>query len=84
MPEESELYCPAHSGTQAWITVGIGLLVALNGLVGYQVFIQVPDIKYDITRRIDRLENKVTEAEQDVSNLKATRNADHPRSTQIR
>jgi hypothetical protein len=84
MPKEEDLYCPAHSGTRTWITVGIGLLIFLNGLVGYQVFFQVPALKYDVTRRIDSTENRITAVERDLSNLKAVRNADHPSSTQVR
>jgi hypothetical protein len=84
VPEEENAYCPAHSGMKTWISVGIGLLVALNGLVGYQVFIQVPDIKFDITRRIDMLENKTVTIEKDIVDLKETRNADHPSSLKVR
>jgi hypothetical protein len=84
MTEDSDIYCPAHSGTRTWITVGIGLLVFLNGLVGYQVFFQVPALKYDVTRRIDSTENRLAIVEKDLTNIKAVRNTDHPNSTPVR
>lgn len=76
--------CYLHSGIKTWLQVGASLLTVLNGLVGYQVFYQVPNLKLEVSQRMDRLENRMSIAEKNISDLIAIRNADHPRAIPFR
>jgi hypothetical protein len=55
--------CLQHSGMAARLTGGLYLLGTILLMLGYQVFIQVPNLRLDLAKDIGKLEARVTALE---------------------
>lgn len=69
--------CLEHSGMASKLNGGLALLTTILVLLGYQVFIQVPNLRLEMAEKIGRLDARATalerkdgEFEKDLTDVK--------------
>lgn len=64
--EEHRGICLEHSGVASKLNGGLALLTVIMCLIGYQVFFQVPDLKYANGERLTKIEGKLEGLEKTI------------------
>lgn len=62
LPEHRGI-CLEHSGMASKLNGGLALLTTILVLLGYQVFIQVPNLRLEMAEKIGRLDARTTALE---------------------
>ena len=61
--------CASHSGLEVKLTGGLFLLLSIFGMLGYQTFFQVPQLKFDVNQEITVLKAKIIALEKNDTDL---------------
>jgi hypothetical protein len=70
-PEENGFeLCREHSGMSTKLNGVLALLTTIAGLLGYQIFMQVPDMRLELTKNLMTLEARVKALEDSYKGMK--------------
>lgn len=69
-PTDNTSHCMEHSGLTTKLNGGLALLLGIFGMLGFQTFVQVPQLKYEVNQEITIMKGQIAVLQSDVQELK--------------